>query len=92
MLAERAHAIGSDVETEKAISAGDTIMTRAFGRVRSLMQVGRSFYSEGRAYDLGRGAEAWTGFYQTLCMCEMGPLLNVLGPERHAPAGSDRPH
>lgn len=56
-----AEVLNEDLEADKAFSAVNIIMTSAFGGVSSFVQVGRTFFTEGRAHDLGRGVEAWTG-------------------------------
>ncbi|XP_063220818.1 protein argonaute-2-like isoform X2 [Bacillus rossius redtenbacheri] len=66
------------VMPSKVIQAIDVILREASATSRSLVQVGRSFFTppSGRVVDLGEGLEMWYGFYQSAVL-GWRPFVNI---------------
>jgi eukaryotic translation initiation factor 2C len=65
--------VGGDVQS--VIGALDVVLGE--GNSLRFVEVGRTFYSDRGARDLGGGAQAWRGFYQSIRMTEGGLAVNV---------------
>lgn len=68
--------IGSMVEgVQPVINALDVVLSE--GNSLRYVEVGRTFYSNVRAADLGDAAQAWRGFYQSMRLTDSGLTVNV---------------
>jgi eukaryotic translation initiation factor 2C len=63
------------VSVQPVINALDVALAQ--GNTMRFVEVGRTFYSSTGARDLGGGAQAWRGFYQSIRMTEGGLAVNV---------------
>lgn len=73
VISGAASGVGGDVMP--VINALDVVLSE--GNSARLVEVGRTFYSNRLARDIGGGAQAWRGFYQSVRMTENGLAVNV---------------
>lgn len=66
-------AMGEGVQP--VVNALDVVLSE--GNSLRYVEVGRTFYSDARAVDLGGGAQAWRGFYQSIRLTNSGLAVNV---------------
>jgi eukaryotic translation initiation factor 2C len=66
---------GVDASVQPVMNALDVALGE--GNSGRYVEVGRTFYSDHGAVDLGGGAQAWRGFYQSIRMTQGGLAVNV---------------